>query len=431
MKTLKQKIKRLFEGGFARNVSVLVGGTAFSQLIGILALPILTRLYTPQDFTVLATYISILGLLLSISCLRFEIAIPLPKEQKDAIHLFALSIISLFCIVLLTIIAVTLGANVVNVLTNQLLEEYLWLLPLGVLFGGMYSTLSYWMIREKKFPLVARTRMTQAISGATTQIGSGYLGITPVGLLLGQVLNSGAGIFSFVKVFVKEYKPLLSKISLSKLTSLFKQYERFPKYSTWEALMNSAGIQIPILIIATLAIGAEAGFLMLAMRILSAPLGLIGNAVSQVYLSEAADKYDNGYLKDFTVKTILVLAKLGILPLFLAGILAPYVIPVVFGNAWQRTGVLISWMIPWFFMQFITSPVSMSLHVTGSQKLALLLQFSGLCIRGGSVYIAALYYNNFIGEVYALSGFVFYTIYLLIVLKVIDGHSKNKKEVKC
>lgn len=420
MKTLKQKIKRLFKGGFARNVSVLVGGTAFSQLIGILALPILTRLYTPQDFTVLATYVSILGLILSICCLRFEIAIPLPKEKKDAIHLFVLSIISLFCIVLFTVVAVTLGANLVNTLTNQLIEGYLWLLPLGVLFGGMYSVLSYWMVREKKFPLIARTRMTQAVSGAITQIGAGYLGVTPVGLLLGQVLNSGAGIFSFFKVFVKEYKLLLNSISISKLKSLFRQYERFPKYSTWEALMNSAGIQIPILIIATLAIGAEAGFLMLAMRILSAPLGLIGNAVSQVYLSEAANKYDNGYLKDFTVKTIFILVKLGIVPLTLAGILAPYVIPVVFGDSWQRTGVLISWMIPWFFMQFITSPVSMSLHVTGSQKLALLLQISGLFIRGGLVYLAALHYNNYIGEVYALSGFLFYSVYLIIVLKVIS-----------
>lgn len=417
---IPQRLRMIMQGRFVRNVSILVGGTAFSQLIALLALPFVTRLYTPEDFTILATYASILGIMTSISCLRFEIAIPIPKDQEDAIHLFVLSLISVVSITLLTWLTISVGKNWINELTNQRLVGYLWLLPIGIFFIGIYNALQYWMTREKAFPIVAKTRMTQSISGATTQLGLGYAGISPLGLLLGQLVSSGAGIFGLLRYFLKEYKELLYKINFKDIKRTFKRYDRFPKYSTWEALTNSAGIQLPILIIATLAVGAEAGFLMLAMRLLSAPMGLIGGSVAQVYLAEAPEKYHKNELKDFTSKTTITLAKVGIIPLLLVGIISPFIVPFIFGEEWRRTGILISWMAPWFFMQFITSPISMSLHITNNQRIAMFLQVIGLFLRGGTVWVAAHYFNKWIGEIYAISGFIFYSIYLSVVYKVIS-----------
>lgn len=282
------------------------------------------------------------------------------------------------------------------------------------------------MTRERQFPLVAKTRMTQSISGAVTQLGFGYAGVTPFGLLFGQMLNASAGVFGLSRHFFKNYKSLCLMLSVDTLTKTFKQYDRFPKYSTWEAVTNSAGVQVPILIIATAAIDAEAGFLMLAMRLLSAPMGLIGGSVAQVYLAEASDKYHRGELKSFTNKTILMLAKVGFIPLVLAGIAAPFVVPFIFGEEWQRAGVLISWMVPWFFMQFITSPVSMSLHITGHQKTALFLQVFGLVFRGGLVLAAATNFTSVVGEVYAITGFVFYVLYLIVVKAILrTGSAQN------
>ena len=420
---IPQQLRMIMQGRFVRNVSILVGGTAFSQLIALLALPFVTRLYTPEDFTILATYASILGIITSIACLRFEIAIPIPKEQEDAIHLFVLSLVSVVFITLLTWLTISIGKDWINELTNQRLVGYLWLLPIGIFFIGLYNALQYWMTREKAFPIVAKTRMTQSISGATTQLGLGYAGISPLGLLLGQLVSSGAGIFGLLRYFLKEYKELLCNINVKDIKRTFKRYDRFPKYSTWEALTNSAGIQLPILIIATLAVGAEAGFLMLAMRLLSAPMGLIGGSVAQVYLAEAPEKHHKNELKEFTSKTTITLAKLGIIPLLLVGIISPFIIPFIFGEEWGRTGILISWMTPWFFMQFITSPISMSLHITNNQRIAMFLQILGLFLRGGTVWVTAHYFNKWIGEIYAISGFIFYSIYLSVVYKII---SKNK-----
>lgn len=418
---IPQSILNLLQGRFVRNVGILVGGTAFAQLVTILVLPLLTRVYTPEDFTTLASYTSLLALLTVVACLRFEIAIPIPKGQKEAIHLLVLSIISVIGITFLTWIGVFLYSNSFNQFTNNRLSGYLWLLPLGVFFGGLYNALQYWMTREKNFSLVAKTRMTQAVSGATTQLGLGYAGITPLGLLLGHLLNSGAGVFSLIRFFLKQSKKSLFKIEFSVLKKTFKSYDRFPKYSTWEALTNSASVHVPILIIAAFSLSVEAGFLMLAMRLLSAPMGLIGASVAQVYLSEAAEKYYQGELKVFTKKMMVSLAKVGTPPLLLFGTLAPLVVPVIFGEEWKRTGILILWMTPWFLIQFIVSPVSMALHITGNQKIAMLLQVVGLIIRVGSILLALTYFDSWLGEIFAISGAFFYIIYLLVVLYIINN----------
>lgn len=213
---------------------------------------------------------------------------------------------------------------------------------------------------------------------------------------------------------------VFKKLKIIHLKVAFKRYDKFPKYSTLEAFANAGSIQIPMLLIAFYAIGAEAGYLMVAMQLLSAPMSLIGKAVSQVYLSSGAESYHRGELTAFTYKTIINLAKIAFLPLLLAAVASPFILPLVLGEDWQRTGVLIAWMAPWFFMQFITSPVSTSLHITGNQKTALALQLAGLMIRVGCVSLAALVSAEYIGEFYALSGLIFYSIYLIIVFKIIS-----------
>lgn len=87
---LKALVNRLLpRASFARSVGVLAGGTAAAQAIGILVLPVVTRLYTPADFTVLAFYSSILGIVAGVACLRLDIAIPLTKSDGDAANLLS------------------------------------------------------------------------------------------------------------------------------------------------------------------------------------------------------------------------------------------------------------------------------------------------------------------------------------------------------
>lgn len=425
MHKIKLIFDNLYANKFIKNIGILVGGTAFSQLISLLALPFLTRIYSPNDFSILAVFISVVTLISVVACLRFEIAIPMPKKDEDAFSLLIISLISVLIVTIISTVSILLFSDVINKITQNKLQDYLWFIPLGIFLTGIYTALQYWAIRKKAFALVAKTRMTQAISGSGTQLSLGYLSIAPLGLLIGQLLNLGAGIVGLSKYIIKNDLSLYKVIRLNSLKKVFIKYDRYPKYSTWEAFANAGAMQIPVILIAYYSIGTEAGFVMLAMRLLSAPMGLIGSAIGQVYLSEAAQKYHEGNLREFTYQSVWSLFKLGSIPLLIIGLSAPFLIPLIFGSDWQRAGILITWMAPWFLMQFVTSPVSMALHITNNQKVAMFLQFFGLLFRAGGVLVAGIYFPLIIAEVYAISGLLFYTLYLIIILIILNKANKK------
>lgn len=429
MKSLLDKVnaKLNAQGGFIKAVSILVGGTAIGQLIAILALPILTRLYDPQSFSVLAVYTSTMSLLTVIACMRLEIAIPLPKENRTAAALFVLAIISVLFFSLLSGLLLIVFSGIFNELTNYKLSQYLWLIPVGVFIIGIYNALQYWSTRKKKFKLISKTRITQSLSGTSVKLSAGYfLGATTTGLIFGQLLAQGAGFLSLFLSLIRNDWQTFKNLKLIHLRVVLRRYKKFPKYSTLEAFMNAGSYHLPILLIAYYAAEAEAGYLMISIQLLLIPMSLFGSAISQVYLVEGASKFHQNELKKFTYDTILNLVKIIFFPLLFVAIFSPFLIPYLLGQDWSRTGILISWMVPWFFMQFISSPVSMLLHITGNQKIALILQFFGLVLRVGGILLAVKFINKYLGEVYAISGLLFYVIYLFVVLYVISK-SENYK----
>ena len=404
---------------FAKNASILAGGTVVAQLIGILALPLLTRLYSPDDFEVFATFVAILSVVSVIACLRLEIAIPVPKEDETGITLVVLSLLSTLCVSAITAVAVIAIPDVFVRWTDESLRNYLWCLPLGVLFSGCFAAFQYWSTRKKAFKRVAKTRVVQSTSAIATQIACGLASITPLGLVLGQLLQSGSGALNLGKKFSQEARMTLVGLKTSDLKRVFSEYIRYPKYSTWEALTNTAAVHVSLILIAVNTVSAEAGYLFLIMKLLSAPMGLVGSSVAQVYLSEAPEKYYQGDLNRFTRKTALNLFKLGFFPLALVAFGAPFFVPIVFGQEWSRAGELMVWLAPMYLLQFTVSPISMALHITNSQKIALWLQIFGFFLRCGGVLCAIAFLDQWVVEAYAVLGWVFYCIYLVTVLVVV------------
>ncbi|ACV33465.1 polysaccharide biosynthesis protein [Candidatus Accumulibacter phosphatis] len=408
-----------------RSVLVLVGGTAFAHAITGLALPILTRLYTPADFSILAVFASLLSIVAVAACLRFDIAIPMPGRDSEAFNLLALAI---GCAVVVSVGAgalVLLAPSWLPEITGRLdLQPYLWLLPFGILLASAYSALQNWFVREKEFSLIARSRVAQSAASAGMQIGMAGFGAGPVGLMFGYLLNTGSAcvILAFRLVRHERFRQNIEGLTCSSLKQAWLNFSRFPKYSTLEALANSAAIQLPVIMIAALAAGPEAGYLLLAMSVIQAPMALFGTAIGQVYLSHAPEAHREGGLGSFTTDVFGRLVRAGVGPLLAVGIIAPVIFGALFGEGWERAGWLVTWMTPCFIMQFLATPISMALHVTGKQRAALLLQVFGVVLRVCAVWAAAQFPNGSISEAYAISGLLFYLFYIWTILYCVKCH---------
>lgn len=417
MKGLVEKVnaKLNAQGGFLKAVSVLVGGTAFAQGVAVLALPFLTRLYNPTEFSIFAIYTSILGILTVASCLRFEIAIPIPSDDNEAATLVVLALISnLFISILVALIIWFFQEDIIALLKKPSFSQLIWLVPLGVFFSGMYTALQYWATRQKKFTLIAKTRVTQSIMGTSTQIVMGIMGFSAIGLVLGQIIKVSAGIRKLGVNFWAETASLLKKLTIENLCLVFKKNDQFPKYSTLDSLANAAGIQLPILIIAMLALGPEVGYLMIAMQVMAIPIQLISGAVSQVYLAEAPRAFENKIISKYTIDILVNLLRYGVSILIVIGVFSPILSKYIFGLEWEKVGFIISWMVPWFAFQLLASPISMIMHIAGKQKQMLLLTVFGFCLRVGMLYGQFYVDSTYLIEAYAVSGGIFYFVCYLV-----------------
>jgi O-antigen/teichoic acid export membrane protein len=413
---IQESWARLRGQGFLGSVGVLVGGTGIAGAISALMLPVLTRLYTPQDFSLLAVLTGAIAIVSVAACLRFDIAIPVPEQDNEAANVLGLAVLSLAVIVALLAGALLIvPASLLARFNQPDLESYLWLVPVGVTVVALNSALQLWLIRRKDFAAIARNRVAQAGAGAATQATVGWLNGMTLGLIFGPTVGAAVGCVGLAYRVVGIENNLLRDINWPGMRAAWSHYYRFPKYSALEALSNNAGIQLPIILIAALAAGPEAGFLMLAIAVIQAPMALLGTAVGQVFLSRAPQEFRLGRLGTFTATIVGGLLKTGIGPLIFGGLLAPDLFAKVFGEEWRRAGVLMAWMTPWFVMQFLASPVSMALHVANRQRAALFLQLFGVVLRVGAVYGASLIAMGLISEAYAISGFVFYLVYLVVV----------------
>lgn len=426
MSTIRSRLDALRDNDFVRSVSVLMGGTVVAQVLAVLTMPVLTRLYAPADFNLLAALAGIIAIIGVVSCLRYDIAIAVPDIDDEAMALLVLSVgISFLVGVICALIVIFAPATVVQLLGQPMLGPWLWMLPVGIALYGTCIALQMWFVRAKRFGDVARSRIVQAVGVATGQVGLGAVGIAPFGLLHGPVANAFFGTAVLAGLLIRKVPEELARVKLQSVIAVARLHARYPRFSTWEALCNVASQQLPVVIIAATAVGAEGGYVSLAMYVMQAPMAIIGTAISQVYMSRAPAEYRAGTLGNFTGNVLVQLVRIGVGPLICVGIISPFLFGFIFGPGWDRAGDLVAWMTPWFVMQFLAVPVSLALPITGNQKAALSIQSFGLIARVGGVVIASLLMAGFAAEAFAISGFIFYVIYLLIVMKMADVKPKQ------
>lgn len=415
-------VRKLSQNVFWRNVGILTGGTVVAQAIIVLALPILTRLYTPENFNLLAVFASTLGLLTVASCLRFNVALSLPSDDRTAMDLLVIALIStLFFAGLTAVPAIFAPRWFAERLGQTGLQPFLWLLPMAVLFSGAYDALQFWASRQKRFFAISRTRMTRAVGGVGTQLVMGIAGQGTLGLLLGQTLISGFGFIGLARSVLVNDRKTLIETRLAGLKVTAKAYRHFPIYSVPEAIFNTAGLELSILVIAAWAVGPEAGFLMLAMRVIGIPMNFVGASVAQVCVSEAPNKYEAGELAAFTKQMMMTLFKVGAVPILAVGTASPFLFPFVFGEEWGRAGVILAWLTPMFILNFIISPVSIIVHVIGKTIWWMWMQIAICFARVGVLVIVAQINPTLLVEVFAILGTGCYLATIIFFYQIVRG----------
>lgn len=416
MPSEREKTRR----SFINDVLKIAGGTTIAQVLSILATPLVTRLYGPESYGLSALFVSIVGIVGVLACLRYELAIMLPKEDDEAANLLAASLVFSVAIGVLTVPLVYLGAEpVASLLRSPKLGSYLWLVPPGVFAYGMVLAFSNWISRTRHFGSLSVAKMASSVSTTGTQLAAGFSGHATGGnLILANILGSVvSAVMLGAQVWHDDRALLWQAISRRGMIKGISRYRKFPLIDTWSALLNTVSWQLPVFLLSTFFSSAVVGYYSLSMMVLQLPASLIGGAISQVFFQRAAEAKFEGRLSGVVEDTVLRLAVLGLLPMLLLSVMGKEAFVVVFGAAWSEAGVYSQILALWIFLTFISSPPSTLFCVFEKQGSLLMFNIALLLLRAGAITAGGLMGSAMVAvALFALVGVVLYSALLIWLL---------------
>jgi O-antigen/teichoic acid export membrane protein len=406
--------------GFRRDMAVLASGTAISQLIVVLAAPVITRLYSPSDFGMLAVYSATVGLGGALATFQYHQAIPLPKERGTMAGIFALCLISIALVSLVVALCLwQFGLRALTWINAEQLHPFVWLVPLGMAGAALYETTSSYAIRQKAFARIAGTRLSQSVSQSGTQIVSGLAGMGSAGLLIGQFFGQAMGSASLGALAWRQDRGAFLQLRFQNVVATARRYRRFPLFSTWGALLNVLSLQAPVILLSYFFGAAVTGLFALTQQVLLMPVALVSKSASQAFTAVAVDANREDRIAEVATGLFGQMSLLGI-PLAVAVFLvAPEGFATLFGDEWRVSGLYAQWLSAWLLLTFLTLPLSPLIAILNQQSTGAVFQLALLTGRVGAIVIGGLSLDPMLAiTLFAIVGAVLRAVFLVWLLRI-------------
>lgn len=400
----------------------LLSGSVIAQGIVFLITPILSRIYTNEMFGTFILFSSLSLTISTVVALRYELAILLPKREKDAVSLLMLSILLTTVMSLIIMITILFFHDFFNGLfKNGGLGNAIFLLPVGVFLHGIINAFTYWLNRQKSFKNISYARINKSMTMSGVQLLNGfsalqYFGLIP-GLIAGQLM---AGIH-FLLMSLQSIKEHAHQISFLRVIYMAKRYQKIPKYNTLLAFSNTLSNELPNILIPKyfgMAIGGQFG---LSIRLIKTPVALISESISQIFFNNASETYNKN------PKGLYVLVKQTYLKLFYLAcsgfpllFISTYFFEFILGSEWTEAGFYSRLLIPLLFLMFINTPITWLVVILSKQRSFVIFDLSLLLFRFAALFAGYHFFNNIIHALvlYSIVGMVFNTIMIFYFLKI-------------
>lgn len=395
----------LLKSEFSRNVMTLMTGTTIAQAIPIAISPILTRIYTPEDFGLFALYIGVLMIFSSLVAGKYELSILIPKENKDAQHLVLGSIMLSFVICLCLFVCIVIFVNsLVTLLGNEKVRFWLYFLPLNIFILSVASILYYWNNRLKSYDVLSKGQVIQSVSKAGVNISLGFILKLGSGLIVGTLISS---VIYLSYLFRKAFQSLeFSSFDNKKAFFLLKKYKKFPLFMVPSGLLENTASQLPVILMGGSFGSLVVGYYSLSQRMISIPTMLVGAAIGNVFRQEASHHFSrHGECRLLFIMTLKKLILLSCIPFIIFYFFSPYLFAIIFGEEWRVSGEFAQILTPMFFLQFVVSPLSNMFMIAEKQQYDLYMQIYLLLFSGLAF---ALGYHFKSVEIFLLSYCIFY-----------------------
>lgn len=361
--------------GLLRPTLTLLTGGALAQALPLLLGPWLARLYSPQEFGVYHLFAAVAANLAVVACARYEFALPLAADEREAdvlrhLCLALLSVTTVLCVLAGGAWALAQGAG-----------WPAWL-PLAVVLLGALSLATLSATRARRFEALAGARVLQHGGGAVAQVLAGLLHGGVHGLIAAPLVAVAAALALLRLGFVNAARP-----GWRALRAAAQRHREFPLLNTPHAFLGALQDTVSVALIAAHLGSAAAGAWGLALRYLKAPATLVGGALSQALYPRLAA--GGGRITADARATVrqamLTLAAIAAPLVLLLWALGPALFAWAFGEPWREAGELARALGLYIGVHFVASPLAVVTMAWQAQAWAL-----RLALVGQAAFVAAL-----------------------------------------
>lgn len=426
MSKLREKFK---SSDFIKDVAVLTTGTGIAQLIPILVAPVLSRLFTVDDFGVLSLFNSIAALLTVVATLSYDKAIMLPKSEKSSYNLLGVSLLFILILVVIGQFAVIFfNKSISSLFQVDGIGVWLYWVPLAVLFRSSYEAFVFYNNRQKRYKNIASSRVVNRLGASGGQVLGGLWGIGVAGLVLGSILGGMMAMFTAQLTLWNRWKRVLQALSFQKMKYLLNRYRRFPLYTLPSAFLNMLSVQIPVFLLSVFFSQDVVGLYGLSHRVLNIPIYVIGQSIGNVYFQKVTEmRNDDSGIAHFTFRLFRNLIFMGLFPMLILAAFGSPIFSFVFGEEWAEAGAYAEVLSPWILFVFASAPLSRLFWVLEKQNIGFYFNLVLLFVRGGSILLGYIIFKDSYHTIFffAMASALIWMLYSVMILHFAKVSAKS------
>lgn len=413
------------KGRVGSGIAVLAGGTVGAQIVTVCAMPIVTRLYTPAEIGVISLFIAFFSFWSVLLSWRYESALLIAANDAESHLVFRVGVA---CVVLMSLLALPL----LFILTRLrafgfgLLPSWSALAGIPIFLGyGIFMMYRAWGLRAGLVNNITKATIARSGSNAVVRIILGLVGGGIPGLFAAEFAGAWGPAITLHHTINKHYSTSRPLIKWQSLKAVASRYSKFAKYELPSTALDQFALTIPVPMIAFLYGVQAAGWFGLARLLVALPNAQIGRAVGDVFQMELGRKVREREFvgaKQLFYGLLRKLSLFGLIPFVALMILAPWLVPWVFGKPWAEMGIIVACIAPWLYAAFVVSTLSQLLSVLQRQEYKFIYDLT-IVILLAIVYVSArLMTLNLIETVILLASayIVGYVVYLCVLLQVMS-----------
>jgi len=423
-----KKLLGLTKTEFGRNVLLLMTGSGAGQLLAILVSPLITRIFSREEFTAAEQFTMLFNILAVVVTGKYEFAIMAPKSNDDARHLIRLSLrLAAWGSLLIGVVCVLWGQQIAGLLNSPELGKWILLLPLSVFGFALFNVFNYWFSRQKNYRVPGWSRALYAFVAEPAKVVLGFAGTGTAGLLVGITLGHVITGWYIVRRYIQSVPQKFDGLTKQRERELAREYVDFPKYTIWGSIFNRTAQWAHVGLFSAFYGLEVVAFMALSRRIFLTPLNMLSNSFSQVFYQRIFDITDAALLRAFYWKLFryFLLAAAGLIGM--VWLIPEALVEWVFGEGWGVTINYLRILCFWFALNFVSSSLSFISYRLNLQRFTFFMDLLHLVLMLSSVAIAwALNWTDYEAVVaLSVSKVLYFLIYFSMIWYFLNRHVRH------